>query len=209
MQRAIEQVCNFQVEFWSQLTTAIPDLNVLNDLGNKIYSAAEKADYFWNELRHINPSYPAALQHYGEYLSLIRNNPQVGKQFIDKATNHTVSAVVSDNNFVKKSEILFTEDTTVIHISGNRDSSGKILHVSNGLHKCFGYTKSEVVGHNVSFLMPGTIGIRHNEFLEKFYKTGRQVVFNNERPVFALNKSKHCFYAKVLVKQMPSLKEGV
>lgn len=57
--------------------------------------------------------------------------------------------------------------------------------------------------------MPGTIGIRHNEFLEKFYKTGRERVFNIERPVFALNKTGHCFYAKVLVKQMPTLKDGM
>lgn len=48
--------------------------------------------------------------------------------------------------------------------------------------------------------MPQTIGIRHNEFLEKFYKTGRQRVFNNERSSFALNKTGHCFYAKILVK---------
>ena len=95
---------------------------------------------------------------------------------------------------------MFTIDTTVVHISGNRDTSGKILHVSNGLLKNFGHTKAEVVGHNVSFLMPGIIGSRHNDFLEKFYKSGRQVVFNNERPVFALNKQGFCFYAKVLVK---------
>ena len=37
MSKAIESVCLSSVDFWSQLTTAIPDLNVLNDLGNKIY----------------------------------------------------------------------------------------------------------------------------------------------------------------------------
>jgi predicted phosphohydrolase len=61
MSRAIESVCNCQVEFWSQLTTAIPDLNVLNDLGNKIYAAAERADYYWVQLVKINPNYPSAL----------------------------------------------------------------------------------------------------------------------------------------------------
>ena len=61
MSKAIESVCNSSVEFWSQLTTAIPDLNILNDLGNKIYTAADKADYYWNQLSHINPNYPAAL----------------------------------------------------------------------------------------------------------------------------------------------------
>jgi hypothetical protein len=141
MSRAIESVCNCQVEFWSQLTTAIPDLNILNDLGNKIYAASEKADMFWNQLQKINSNYPAALQQYGEYLSLIRNNPQVGKQYIDKSSNTVVAAHVSDQNFVKRSEILFTEDTTVIHISGNRETSGRIVKCSHGMHKCFGYTK--------------------------------------------------------------------
>lgn len=117
--------------------------------------------------------------------------------------------MVSDQDFVKKSEILFTEDTTVVHISGNRDTNGRIISVSHGLYKCFGYTSSEVLNCNVSLLMPGTIGSRHNEFLEKFYKSGRQRVFNLERPVFALNKVGHCFYVKVLVKQMPTLREGV
>lgn len=41
----------------------------------------------------------------------------------------------------KRSEILFTEDTTVFHISGNKESSGRILKVSQGLYKCFGLTR--------------------------------------------------------------------
>ena len=57
--------------------------------------------------------------------------------------------------------------------------------------------------------MPASIGQRHDDFLEKFYKNSRERVFNVERPVFAQNKQGYCFYAKVLVKQMPSLKEGI
>jgi len=40
MQKAIEKVCNLQVEFWTHLTTVVPDQNILNDLGKKIYTAA-------------------------------------------------------------------------------------------------------------------------------------------------------------------------
>lgn len=77
---------------------------------------------------------------------MIRNNPQRGKVYIDKATNATTAALVSvqggeGEDVVKKSDILFTEDTTVIHISGNRDTSGRIVKVSHGLSKCFGYSK--------------------------------------------------------------------
>jgi len=37
MQKTIEAVSNLQVEFWTHLTTLVPDLNVLNELGKKIY----------------------------------------------------------------------------------------------------------------------------------------------------------------------------
>lgn len=36
MQKAIEKVCNLQVEFWIHLATVVPDLNILNELGKKI-----------------------------------------------------------------------------------------------------------------------------------------------------------------------------
>lgn len=48
MSKAIEEVCNHSVEFWSHLTTAIPDLNILNDLGNKITEASEQSDKYWS-----------------------------------------------------------------------------------------------------------------------------------------------------------------
>jgi hypothetical protein len=48
MSKAIESVCNYSVEFWSHLTTAIPDLNILNDLGNKIHYASQSADLYWH-----------------------------------------------------------------------------------------------------------------------------------------------------------------
>lgn len=40
MQKSIEKVCNLQIEFWTHLTTVVPDLNILNELGKKTYSAS-------------------------------------------------------------------------------------------------------------------------------------------------------------------------
>jgi hypothetical protein len=50
-------VCNLQVEFWTHLTTVVPDLNILNDLGKKVYEAGEEAEAFWAQLCKINPNY--------------------------------------------------------------------------------------------------------------------------------------------------------
>ena len=38
LSKSIETVCNYQIEFWTHLSTLMPDLNVLNDLGKKIYN---------------------------------------------------------------------------------------------------------------------------------------------------------------------------
>lgn len=190
------------------MTTVVPDLNILNDISNKIYQASKMSDLYWGKLSEINPNYSPSLTLYGEYLSFIKNHPQIGKGYLERALANNTAHNSMDEN-IKRSEILFSEDSTVIHISGNKDSSGRILKVSQGLNKCFGYNKTEVNGHNINFLMPNIIGIRHNDFLDKFYKTGRQRVFNVERVVFALNRQGHCFRSKVLVKILPSLKEGV
>jgi len=40
MQKSIEKVCNLEIEFWTHLTTVVPDLNILNELGKKIYAAS-------------------------------------------------------------------------------------------------------------------------------------------------------------------------
>ena len=58
MQKQIEKVCNHQVEFWTHLTTVIPDLNYLNDLNIKIFNASKEADNLWNSLCEINDNYP-------------------------------------------------------------------------------------------------------------------------------------------------------
>lgn len=97
---------------------------------------------------------------YGEYLIYIRNNSQAGKEFFDKAHNADFAQKSVQEHF-KRSDILFTEDATVVHISGSRESSGRILKVSQGLFKCFGFGKQEVIGHNVSFLMPSLFAEKH------------------------------------------------
>jgi hypothetical protein len=78
----------------------------------------------------INRAYPAALILYGEYLTFIKNNPQEGKIIIENANNIKFSIAKSVDEIIKTSEILFTEDAVVVHISGNKESSGRILKVS-------------------------------------------------------------------------------
>ncbi len=57
MQKSIEKVCNLQAEFWTHLTTVMPNQNVLNDLGKKIYEGNLEAELYWKKLSKINGNY--------------------------------------------------------------------------------------------------------------------------------------------------------
>jgi PAS domain S-box-containing protein len=83
------------------------------------------------------------------------------------------------------------------------------LETSQGLSKVFGYSKTEVIGHSINILMPALFARKHTEFLERFFKTGRQIIFYQERNLFATHRNGHCFNMKILVKQMPNLLEGI
>ena len=113
------------------------------------------------------------------------------------------------DELVKTSDILFAEDTVVLHVSGNKETSGRIVKTNQGLTKLFGYSKSEVVGHWVNILMPSIYAKRHTEFLEKFFRTGRRTMFKQERHIYGMHRNGFCFQIKILVKQMPSLAEGI
>ena len=110
---------------------------------------------------------------------------------------------------IKSSDVLFADETVVIHVSGNKDTAGRIVKSNQGLAKIFGYSKSEVSGHIINILMPSLFAKRHGEFLDKFFKTGHKSVFNTERNFFGLHRNGCCFHMKMLVKQMPNLVEGI
>ena len=52
------------------------------------------------------------------------------------------------------------------------------MKTNNGITKLFGYNTFEVHGHEVNILMPPIIGVKHNYFLEQFFKTGRERSIN-------------------------------
>ena len=57
--------------------------------------------------------------------------------------------------------------------------------------------------------MPSIFAKRHSEIMEKFFRSGRSRMFNKERYLCALHRNGYCFSIKILIKQMPSLAEGI
>ena len=59
----------------------------------------------------------------------MRNHEHLGNTYIERGFN-SMSAKKSIDENIKNSDVLFNNDTVVIHISGNKDAIGKILKIS-------------------------------------------------------------------------------
>ena len=82
---------------------------------------------------------------------------------------------------------MFAEDTAIVIISGYKDQN-KIVKTNNGILNLFKYQPYEVQGHDVNLLMPPIIGGKHNQFLDQFFKTGRETVIKKEINTFAMHR---------------------
>lgn len=83
-QKAIEREANLQIDFWAQVANQMPDLNILHDMVNKIFTAVAEVEEIWKRLCEINPSHSKSMSLYGNYLIEIRNNGLAGYELLEK-----------------------------------------------------------------------------------------------------------------------------
>ncbi|GFR49210.1 hypothetical protein Agub_g11125, partial [Astrephomene gubernaculifera] len=71
-----------------------------------------------------------------------------------------------------------------------------------GVHKVFGYLKTELEGGNVSLLMPPPFSQRHNSYLQRYAEGGEPRVLDTVREVLGLHKERYVFPVTLCVTKM-------
>lgn len=68
------------------------------------------------------------------------------------------------------------------------DSAGTILQVNASTQRLFGYSSDELVGHNISKLMPAPHRDQHDQYMRNYLKTGEKKIIGIGREVQAITK---------------------
>jgi PAS domain S-box-containing protein len=68
------------------------------------------------------------------------------------------------------------------------DSGGRIETVNPAAETMFGYAAAEIVGRNISMLMPEPYRSQHDTYLAKYLATGRRQIIGIGREVAGLRK---------------------
>lgn len=82
------------------------------------------------------------------------------------------------------------------------DSVGIIQSVSDSVQRVFGWTPAELIGSNISILMPEPHRSAHDGYLEKYLQTGRTEHLNRSRRFEAVRKDGTYFPLEVSVSRV-------
>jgi len=119
----------------------------------------------------------------------------IGKKYWDE----------SDNKYGADS------NTAVIILSGNRQNIGTIVNANHEIGQILGYHKNELVGENISAIMPEIMGIHHNVYLESYFERHNRSNTNevSEQIVFPQHAKGYIVPCMRLVRLVPNLDNGV
>ncbi len=207
LQKAMETSANEHIEFWGHLDSIMPDLNSLQDIGLNIIQYSFQTQAIWAQLVKINPSYYKALKNYGYYLSEILNDEEEGHELVERAKGIEMATAMEER--MSDFEIMFADDTAIVSISADKGSLCKITNTNAGIRNVFAYNRMEILGQDVSVLMPPMFASKHRFFIEEFVRTGKEMIINKELELFALPRSGHAISVYTIVKPLPSLLEGI
>eukprot|EP00331_Platyophrya_macrostoma_P019490 CAMPEP_0176470080 /NCGR_PEP_ID=MMETSP0127-20121128/40245_1 /TAXON_ID=938130 /ORGANISM="Platyophrya macrostoma, Strain WH" /LENGTH=784 /DNA_ID=CAMNT_0017864311 /DNA_START=1009 /DNA_END=3359 /DNA_ORIENTATION=- len=209
-QNFIEKAVNYHLDFWRELLEDSPDIQKLQNLGSKITNQVEVTRTQFKVLNEMNPNHIKCLQIYGNFLKDIVNDDQEGQRILEKAEYVDKNAMMS-KQFVDNDRLKYGENsnTCIITVSGNYNEMGIIKNCNNEIKRIFGITKSDIIGQNITEIIPKVIANIHDNFMHNYFETSDPKVIGIERIVFPITKAGYIIPCSLMIKILPNLDDGV
>ncbi|MEE9118312.1 MAG: diguanylate cyclase, partial [Calditrichia bacterium] len=81
------------------------------------------------------------------------------------------------------------------------DSHGIIDLCNPGAEQMFGYTVDEMIGQNISMLMPEPYGNEHDEYIARYERTGEKRIIGIGKEIIAKRKNGEIFEVELLISE--------
>ena len=198
MTHALEGETGFTVARDYRHQDVVAAYRPVNNLGLGMVLKMDSAELYapvWRQLRYLLPLMVGML---AVALLLLRwlLSPLVARLVRSEQEAHAANVHLRDSeNRVRM--VLETVDEGIVSIS----STGKIELFNPGAERMFGYRGADILGNNISMLMPEPYCSEHNEYLERYLRTGKAHVIGIGREVVAQRSSGETFPMELRVSE--------
>ncbi len=208
----VSETTSLYCKYWSEYLKSRPELDALVEAGFQISVNCDLIESTLRLLSSIDPNnikgmvlYTLFQKHvmedeFGAYESFLQVKRQDESRNIAKRGWDEADAKYgADSN------------TAVIILSGNRQNIGTIVNANHEICQILGYHKNELVGENISAIMPEIMGTYHNVYLESYFEKQNQSSLSEvvEKLVFPQHAKGHLVPCLKLVRLVPNLDNGI
>ena len=198
---------NLIKSLWSLLEMVKLNVNELYRKGEKITLALRFLNDLFKKAVEINHENPYNYIYYGQFLHIVLNSEDEGREWM----NRGVDIIKQQNESRTKysEDISKSADAAVIVVSGNLSKIGMVVTANENVHEQLGFEVSDLVGRNISRIMPRIIGELHDTFMINHFKLGVGTFLGEESMVFIQTKTGLMEPICVLIKTLPGLERNL
>jgi hypothetical protein len=204
---------NLSLEFWNSFRTPLKepnkkvDFNKVFELTDKIRITKNNIENMWNNLLQIYGGVNDFFQLYMEYIEQI-NDDDLKKRDLEalKRKNDNLGEHINLNFY----SVLFSKETGIIIANGDKGSEGIIKLANNEIENIFKYKHIDLVGANISILMPKIFSINHSKYIERYFKIGeKKFIDKSIYKSFGKDKNNSIIKVRLALKLFPILNENI
>jgi hypothetical protein len=163
----------YQVQFWGLLVTGDYTLEKLENIASSMSKLSNQAKKSLQRLVKISPKIPFYRRLYSQFLACIENDDTGAKKQLSRAVelegDETVQNITSSEN-------------SIIVISGEEGSVGRILHFNKKACSMFGVSLEVVANTKINTLMARPFGLVHDHYLTSYVDNKNSVTSFVSRP---------------------------
>ncbi|PSC71757.1 flagellar associated membrane [Micractinium conductrix] len=202
--------------FWRQLVRRDVKFGDLTNAFVTMDAAEKRAELTYKTVLDKYPSSAKLLRAYGRFLEDVRSNPWGAQRYYGEAEKLELESresaqegpgaegegnagAVAGTGDERSLNQMVDDSSDAIVVTND---AGIIQFCNKSIADLWGYVSSELQGKNVSILMGGPAASHHNQFLQRYKKTGQCTVMGTTRLVVGLHKEGHSFPVSMSLKEV-------
>ncbi|KAI7846027.1 hypothetical protein COHA_000564 [Chlorella ohadii] len=171
-------------------------------------AAERRAELTYKTVLDKYSSSAKLLRAYGRFLEDVRSNPWAAMRYYSEADRLEMESremsqdahAIGEGGDGDRSLNQMVDDSADAVVVSN--DVGIIQFVNKPVTELFGWSQSEMQGKNVNMLMGPPAAAHHNQYLQRYKKTGQCTVMNTTRVVTALHREGHSFPMQLSLKEV-------